>query len=277
MKYLGNTGEYFELLEQVDQSLINKDVIEDQLSMLWLREDGNEITIDAQKHHFNKDEILFLTPYNKFEFHSDKSYRFIRFNTPFYCISTNDSEVGCKGILFFGSNNIPHIKPTSSDLLILNTVWEMLVIEMKSNDDLQFEMLQMMLKRIMILSTRIYKAQENYPLMASNQLAIVREFNYLVEQHFKEKHTVAEYAALLNKSPKTLSNLFGKLNNKTPLQMIQARKMLEVRRLLRHTEMAISEIGYEVGFQDIQSFSRFFKKHQGVSPSEFRQIVEENA
>lgn len=270
MKFIGKTGEYFEVLEHDDKRLINKDMIDDQLSMLWFKEDGNEVTIDSQKHLFKKDEILFLTPYNKFQFHTNKAYRFVRFNTPFYCITTNDSEVGCKGILFFGSNNIPHIKPSPADLEILDTVWKMLVIEMKSNDNLQFEMLQMMLKRIIILSTRIYKNQENYPSMPPNQLAIVREFNYLIEQYFKEKHTVAEYAAILNKSPKTLSNLFKKLSDKTPLQMIQSRKMLEVRRLLKHSELPISEVGYEVGFPDVQSFSRFFKKHQGVSPSEFR-------
>ena len=102
---------------------------------------------------------------------------------------------------------------------------------------------------------------------------IVREFNYLVEKHFKEKHSVAEYASLLNKSPKTLSNLFGKMHDRSPLKVIQDRLMLEARRLLRYTEKPISEIGYEIGFNDIQSFSRFFKKNEGRSPSEFRIVA----
>jgi AraC-like DNA-binding protein len=46
--------------------------------------------------------------------------------------------------------------------------------------------------------------------------------------------------------------------------------MLEARRLLWHTDKDVSQIAYEIGFNDIQAFSRFFKKHQGLSPSNFR-------
>ena len=92
----------------------------------------------------------------------------------------------------------------------------------------------------------------------------------MVEKHFKTKHTVAEYAGILNKSPKTIYNIFSKLNSKSALQYIQERKMLEARRLLSYTDMRINEIAYEIGFDDIQTFSRFFKKQEGVSPSEFK-------
>ena len=46
--------------------------------------------------------------------------------------------------------------------------------------------------------------------------------------------------------------------------------MLEARRLLVYTERTISEIGYELGFSEIQSFSRFFKKEEGLSPIQFK-------
>lgn len=270
MKFTGTTNEYFEVLDQNTDNSIHTQALEGQLSMIWFKGNNNKLQIDTQEFTFQKDEILFLTPFNKVKILQIKSHRYMRFNSPFYCILEHDSEVGCKGILFYGSNNIPLIKPSESDLDILETVWKMLVIEMKSNDNLQQEMLQMMLKRILILCTRIYKSETNYKKIETKQVDIVRDFNFLVEQHFKEKHTVKEYAALLNKSPKTLSNLFGKLNSKTPLQMIQQRIMLEVRRLLKYSDNTVSEIGYEVGFPDVQSFSRFFKKHEGVSPTEFR-------
>jgi AraC family transcriptional activator of pobA len=101
-------------------------------------------------------------------------------------------------------------------------------------------------------------------------LDIVREYNYLVESNFKTKHQVADYAEMLNKSPKTLSNLFKKYNEKSPLQIIQNRTLLEARRLLRYSDKSIKEIAYEIGYEDIQSFSRFFKKAEVVSPSDFK-------
>jgi AraC-like DNA-binding protein len=49
--------------------------------------------------------------------------------------------------------------------------------------------------------------------------------------------------------------------------------MLEARRLLQYSELSIKSISYEIGFEDIQTFSRFFKKNEGVSPSEYRNTV----
>ncbi len=271
MKYIGKTNEYFEV---IDINSFNTDELnqtkEDVLSFLWLEEDDNHLTIDAKKQVLNKNQIVCFTAFHKVQFNKIRKAKYLKFNKPFYCILDHDSEVGCKGVLYFGAAKVPILSPSAEDIEILETVWKMLLIEMNSKDNLQLEMLQMMLKRILILSTRIYKSQENFNKIESTQVDIVRDFNFLVEQHFKEKHSVAEYAALLNKSPKTLSNLFGKISDKSPLQMIQSRIMVEVRRLLKYTDKPISEVGYEVGFQDIQSFSRFFKKNEGVSPSEFR-------
>lgn len=271
MKYVGNNGEYFEIIDlDSENGQILSKPMDGQLSITQFEEDGNIINIDSIDYIFNKNEIISLTAFHRVEVKKISKAKSLVFNTPFYCILDHDSEVGCKGILFFGAAHLPIIKPESVDQEILDTVWKMINIEMKSSDNLQLEMLQMMLKRMLILCTRIYKSQENFQQVDTKQVDIVRDFNFLVEMHFREKHAVADYAALLNKSPKTISNLFGKLSEKTPQQMIQNRIMLEVRRLLKYTDKPVSEIGYEVGYQDIQSFSRFFKKHQGISPSDFR-------
>ena len=198
----------------------------------------------------------------------------LRFNKPFYCILDHDSEVGCKGILYYGASNLPIIRIPKDDFEILEAVWKVLYMELESVDSLQLEMLQMMLKRILILCTRIYKSQLNFQSIDEVNTDIIREFNFLVETHFKEMHSVVDYASLLNKAPKTLSNLFKKLGGKTPVQFIQERLLLEAHRLLKYSDKSISDIGYELGFNDIQTFSRFFKNHQGISPVEFKQSNE---
>lgn len=271
MKYRGTTNEYFEIVElTADQAEALDHPIERQLSVVWFEEDGNEFVIDSEPHTFNKDTLICLTSFHKVEIKKLQKAKMMRFNAPFYCIITSDSEVGCKGILFFGSKSLPVMKPSAEDLKSLDSLTKMVFLEMESKDGLQQEMLQMLLKRFLIQCTRIYRSQENIPAEPKPESDLVREFNFLVEQYFKDKHTVSEYADMLNKSPKTLSNLFGKFHNKSPLKLIQERIMLEARRLLRYTEKPISEIGYDLGFNDIQSFSRFFKKNEGNSPSDFR-------
>ncbi len=271
MKYQGNTNEYFEILEHssaVSEALNNP--IDSQLSLLWFQEDENEVIIDSHPYIFAKDTLICLTNFHKVEVKRIQSAKMLRFNSSFYCIITHDSEVGCKGILFFGSKSLPILQPKGENLESLQSLSKMVLLEMQSRDELQQEMLQMLLKRFLILCTRIYKAQEQIEVIPKLEVDIVREFNFLVEKHFKEKHSVSEYADMLNKSPKTLSNLFGKFHTKSPLKMIQDRIMLEARRMLRYTEKPVSEIGYDLGFNDIQSFSRFFKKNEGHSPSDFR-------
>jgi AraC-like DNA-binding protein len=131
-------------------------------------------------------------------------------------------------------------------------------------------MLQSILKRLLVQCTRAYKKQIGYEEIAVEVNDIVREYHFLVEKHFKQKHQVADYAQLLSKSPKTLSNIFKKLGNKSPQQFIKDRKMLEARRLLAYSSLTVSEVGVELGFSDVQSFSRFFKREQGVSPNMFK-------
>ena len=275
MKFQGNTNEYLhlKLITSKDCNIL-KEVVEGSLTILWFQSNNNQLKIDGQTYTFNKNQIIFLTEFHKVEVLKIGEIRFLRFNKPFYCILDHDVEVSCKGALFFGASQLPKITLKDEEFEKFETLWKMFLIEMDSNDSLQIDMLQMMLKRYLILGTRLYKQQESYPEEKAKS-DVVREFNFLVEQHFKEKHTVAEYADLLYKSPKTLSNIFSKLGNKTPLRYIQDRKMLESRRLLCYTDFSIKEIAYDLGFGDIQGFSRFFKKNEGVSPKEYKEKHQE--
>jgi AraC-like DNA-binding protein len=124
--------------------------------------------------------------------------------------------------------------------------------------------------RFIIISTRLLKAKEGFVETAKNtKIDLLREFNMLVEAHFKTEHSVSFYAEKLYKSPKTLSNNFAKLNT-SPLQIIHERIVLEVKRLLIYTDKTAKEIAYEVGFEDASHLSRLFKKHTALSPSDFK-------
>lgn len=272
MTYKGKTNEYLQL-EHIhsNKNHTQKERLESPLTFLWFKDNNQNITIDDVKIQTKTNEIICLTEFHKVDISTVSNAKMIRFNRSFYCVIDHDSEVGCKGVLFFGASQLPKFIIPEDELEKFQTIWKMFEMEIQSQDDLQLEMLQSMLKRFIILCTRIYKSQNNYKTLENGKVDIVREYNFLVEQNFRTKHTVAEYADLLNKSPKTLSNLFSKLANKTPLQYIQDRRMLEARRLLCYTDKSVKEIAYEIGFEDLQTFSRFFKKQEGVSPKDFKE------
>ncbi len=274
MKFQGNTNEILEL-KDIDSTncKILSESPKEALTLLWFKEDGNQFEIDFKDHEFEKNRIIFLTEFHQVKAKKIKGALMLRFNRPFYCISDHDSEVGCRGLLFYAAAEFPNILPEATEVETFETIIKMLRIEMATHDALQLEMLQMMLKRILILCTRIYKRQSNYKEEEEQKADIVRAFNFLVEQHYRNKHTVAEYADLLHKSPKTLTNLFKKHHARSPLKIIQERRMTEARRQLRYSDKPVSEIADEIGFIDVQSFSRFFKKQQGISPTEFREAA----
>ena len=272
MKFIGHTKEALDL-EQISSKncAVLSEQVESSLSILWFETDDNQLEIDGKLEVFNKNQIVFLT-----EFHHVKpirigQLRFARFNRSFYCVLSSDSEIGCKGILFFGASQLPVVTINNEkDAEKLAMLWRMFLMEMEDKDNLQIEMLQTMLKRYLILCTRMYKEQQQSNLEAIS-IDIIRQFNYLVEENYHKLHTVAAYAELLHKSPKTLSNLFSKMGSKTPLQYIQERIMLAARRLLRYSDKQVQEIAYELGYEDVQSFSRFFKRHEGVAPNTYKQ------
>ena len=268
----GPTDDYFELrvLDNNDCEVI-KESIESSLSILWFQDDQSELKIDGKSKRFYKNEILFLTEFHKIEIDRTGVIQFIRFNRSFFCIIDHDSEIGCKGVLFFGSSNIPIIKIPKSDLRKFESFWKMFLLESEEEDSFQIEMIRTMLKRYVILCTRIYKDQNN--LIHEEESSLIREFNFLVEQHFRDKHRVSDYASLLNRSPKTLSNIFQKHSSKSPLQFIQNRKILESKRLLGYSDLQVQEIGHQIGYDEIQSFSRFFKRQTGHSPVSYRMNV----
>jgi len=138
------------------------------------------------------------------------------FNREFYCINDHDSEVSCNGILFFGTQDLPIITIPKGQERKFNTLYEVFEDEFSTSDKIQGDMLQMLLKRLIIICTRLAKEQHIVKELDNEQIDVVRKFNVLVDTHFKTKRKVSDYAKLLFRSPKTLSNLFAIYNQKSP-------------------------------------------------------------
>ncbi|UII81758.1 helix-turn-helix domain-containing protein [Flagellimonas sp. CMM7] len=195
----------------------------------------------------------------------------ILFNREFYCISDHDSEVSCNGILFFGTQDLPIITIPEDQLRKFKIWFEVFLEEFSTPDNIQGDMLQMLLKRLIIMSTRLAKAQHIVKALNNDQVDTIRKFNYLVDIHYKTKRKVSDYAEMLFKSPKTLSNLFSIYNQKSPQQIILERLTLEAKRLIHFTDKQNQEIAFDLGFNDPAHFSRFFKKMTQTTPSEYRE------
>lgn len=84
---------------------------------------------------------------------------------------------------------------------------------------------------------------------------------------------VAHYVHKIGVTPAHLSVLCRQTVDKSALEMIHERLMLEARRNLVYTSMTISQVSYATGFSDPAYFTRFFKREAGVLPKEFRRLA----
>jgi AraC family transcriptional activator of pobA len=82
--------------------------------------------------------------------------------------------------------------------------------------------------------------------------------------------TVTHIAESLNLSPKYLSSLLKVLTGQNTQQHIHEKLIEKAKEKLSTTELSISEIAYELGFEYLQSFSNLFKTKTNQSPVEFR-------
>jgi AraC-like DNA-binding protein len=239
--------------------------------ILWILNGETSISVDGINYKLKENQIVFLTPLNKLELNdTSHEFRSLIFNREFYCIQDHDQEVSCHGYLFFGSSDVPILSLEKNEQISFELLYQDMSEEFNTEDQIQGEMLQILLKRFLIKSTRLARKILKNPEINQDKLDTIRQYNVLVEMHFRNKHKVSDFADLLNKSPKTLSNLFKEYNNKSPLRVIQDRIILEAKRLFLYTNKSAKEIAFELGFDDSAHFSRFFKKIVGKNPTEFK-------
>ncbi|GAB3364391.1 helix-turn-helix domain-containing protein [Arachidicoccus ginsenosidivorans] len=236
--------------------------------------DAQQVRIDEMAYTMPGYSLLPLVANQHFEFERPQQMIAWQFNREFYCIVDHDAEVGCVGFLFYGIHHPLFILLGEEDLRNISIIEQLCIADMQQRDRMQGEMLRTLLKRLIINSTRMAKIQTNSnELLTDEKLDIIRQFNLLLEMHFKEAHEVSYYAAVLNKSPKTLTNLFHLAGYPAPSSLIHKRIILEAKRYLFYTNKSGKEIGYELGFESPAHFSRFFKLKTGNNLSEFRKTM----
>jgi AraC family transcriptional activator of pobA len=107
-------------------------------------------------------------------------------------------------------------------------------------------------------------------LGSGHDLVLLRRFRLLIESYYLRHWRVPRYARRLAVSETSLNRLCRRLAGSTAFDLIQQRLALEARRRLVYVAGSVGGIGAELGFKDPAYFSRFFRRHSGLSPNEFR-------
>jgi AraC family transcriptional regulator, transcriptional activator of pobA len=105
------------------------------------------------------------------------------------------------------------------------------------------------------------------------QLIACNNFLKILEANFRRAEGVGFYAEKMNTSVRNLNLITTNVMGKSVSELIESRKLIEARQLLLNTDKTISEIGYELGYNEKSYFSRVFHKKTGMTPSDYKSAV----
>ncbi|WP_224996893.1 helix-turn-helix domain-containing protein [Cesiribacter sp. SM1] len=260
-------------VDEKSVDVINGDTYKPYIKVLYLPK-GYTLTVDFTVYVTHQPSLFFVAPnqFLKIDTCAKEAGYLIFYNRDFYCIQIHDQEVACDGLLFNNINNMPLVHVSKDETTFIDHLFRQIEGEFELNDPSQEEMIRTYLKQLLIKATRLWKKQhlEKSFVEQHNDLEFFRKFTLLVDAHYKEKHTVADYADLLSMAPKTVTHKFKRLNLPQPNEVIKNRIILEAKRLLVYTSMTAKEIAHELGYEDPAYFSRQFQVKTGESPSGFR-------
>lgn len=116
-------------------------------------------------------------------------------------------------------------------------------------------------------ATQLHHYQNNKGDRKQN---ILFDFKGLIEGHFTHWKVPKEYALALNITPNYLNSIVKQISGMNAGEHIRQRVLLEAKRLLTHTDLTVTQISYELGFNDKSHFGKYFKKAENITPDGYR-------
>ncbi|MBX2873477.1 MAG: helix-turn-helix transcriptional regulator [Saprospiraceae bacterium] len=135
-----------------------------------------------------------------------------------------------------------------------------------------YELVIKSLIQIILVYAKRWAAVAKATSAAANSLQT--DFNQLLERLFRKERSVQAYAEALQVSVPVLNQTIKAFTGLTAREHIQRRILLEAKRQLAYTRQSISELAYELGFEDPNYFWKYFKRHTELTPGLFRQQVQ---
>lgn len=171
---------------------------------------------------------------------------------------------------FYSTQNTPCIYLTPQQELKIRQLFAEMLDEYNSGAILKHRKICSLMDILYIELSRLYIGKNYHRVVNSSNYSMkLKQLEQLINNNFLEIKSPAQYAALMNISPKHLNRISQTLVNKSTSELITDRVILEAKRMLLHSENTVAEIAELLGYRDYSYFSRLFKKACGETPSEF--------
>lgn len=245
----------------------------DFFEVLYLYKGSGVHVIDSNQYKIEPPCVFFLSPgqAHKLELsHDIEGYIYI-FTPEFYLINRVNQNRLIEFPFFYTiqQTNPPLLLKNDDDNIFLKSLFKKGAFEAEKKEKASIEMLRAVLDLILTSCAHLYPEDEGLMTKGKGHL-MVKRFYQLVEENYQRNITVNEYADMLAVTANHLTQTIKQLTGKTSMDIIKSKQILEVKRLLVHTNMGITEIASLLHFNDQSYFTKFFKKETGFTPLAYR-------
>jgi len=230
--------------------------------------------IDFENFTIKPFQIYFMIPgqVHSWHFGSDVDGYIVHFNESLFSSFLQNAQY-LERFPFFSGNSkdgVCQLPVSVHDRILF--LFQSMLEEVKESKELNLDMIRLRLLELFITVERhcVRKKDKSIP---QQKLILLKNFKQLIDKHFRSLKLPKEYAEILYITPNHLNALSQDLLGKTAGDVIRDRILLEAKRLLTNADMTVTEIAYDLNFQDNSYFNRFFKKYTGTTPEEFRKKI----
>lgn len=123
-----------------------------------------------------------------------------------------------------------------------------------------------------LLNCILQKSKEHFndTVQDNKNSEFFNSFKKSLMSQFRDVHTAEEYAQILRITPKHLNVICKEITGTTTKAFIDKFKIVETKRYLASSTLPIKEIASNMGYYEVTNFTKFFKKHTGLTPKAFR-------
>ncbi len=240
--------------------------------VLFCTEGNGHHLIDFQEYEIKVNDIYLMFPGQIHAWKGSQNIKgYIIFFTPNFFNMRYHNNILLEFPFFNATSKKPFVSLDETERHHKISLFNNMLQEFENKQDDFLKVLRSYLNIILIEVNRIYDSTFHSNVnIDKNAALIVKNFELLINKHYKENHKVKDYAKLLNLTPNYLNAVCNKIMNRPAGALIRHRIMLEAKRLLLHEGDTVARIGHELGFVDNSYFCRFFKKYEHLSPEKFR-------
>ena len=245
----------------------------DFFEVLYLLKGSGYHVIDGNKYEIKPPCVFFMSPgqAHKLELSNDIEGFIFIFTSDFYLLNRSNQNSLIEFPFFYTihQDNPPLLLENESDIRFLENLFRQSIAEISRPGDYFLEMLRSILDLILTTCAARYQVSENMLIKGKGQI-LVKRFFHLVEENHQKNLSLSDYSGMIGVTPNHLTQTVKLLTGKTSSQIIKAKQLLEIKRLLVHTNLSVSEIANQLNFEDQSYFTKFFKRETGVTPIQYR-------